>query len=397
MQLFVHPGQLDGSLIGHKLAVSLVTRGQRLVNTFGGQHAGLDRGVRALDLGAIEEPGIAADEHAAGKAELRQRLQAALVHGARAIGDALAALEIRSDLRVLFPALKFLEWRQVRVAVVQRQDDAEKHLRPGRVVEKPAALRVLIQRPPQRVHDEPCIVLVRIDLPDFLEADAVMLRIRAGPEVEPVHELLTEAAMTALRENRVLPQQLVARLVSRLALPAFADALVAGRNAGHPATPVVQYFAGREARKHIDAHRLRLFCEPLAKPSKANDEIALVVHRARQEQRRHANRFRFTCQVMNKVTFHFGMHGSVFFTPVREQLVQCGRLKDVTRQDMGADFRTFFHDDHGKAGIKLHEPAGRGQPCRPAANDDDVEFHRLTFDRLCHVVFRSCIFIAITF
>ena len=97
--------------IGRKLAVSLVARGQSLVNTFGRQHAGLDRGVRALDLGAIQETSVAADEHAAGKAEFRQRLLAALVHRTRTIGDALAALEIRPELRVLLPALKFLEWR----------------------------------------------------------------------------------------------------------------------------------------------------------------------------------------------------------------------------------------------------------------------------------------------
>ena len=112
----------------------------------------------------------------------------------------------------------------MRITVVERQDQAEIYLVVGRVVEKSTALRVLIQRPPQCVHDEPCIVLVRIDLPDFLEADAVVLRIRLGPEVEFVHELLTEVAMASLRENSVLAQQFVARLVAWLALPAFADA-----------------------------------------------------------------------------------------------------------------------------------------------------------------------------
>jgi hypothetical protein len=49
--------------------------------------------VAALDARGVEEAGVVADQRAAGKDELRQRLQAARGDGARAVGDSLAALK----------------------------------------------------------------------------------------------------------------------------------------------------------------------------------------------------------------------------------------------------------------------------------------------------------------
>src|SRR3546814_4811887 len=69
----------------------LVLSGQRLEGGLGGQHAGLHGIVAALDLRDVEEAGRAADQRAAGKHQLRQRLQPALVQRAGAVGDALAA------------------------------------------------------------------------------------------------------------------------------------------------------------------------------------------------------------------------------------------------------------------------------------------------------------------
>ena len=100
---------------------------------------------------------------------------------------------------------------------------------------------------------------------------------------------------------------------------------------------------------------------------------------------------------MNEVTFHRSVHGCVFFAPVREQLVQCRRLEDVSRKDMGANFRTLFHDDHGTTAIQLHEPASRSQACWPSAHDDDIEFHRLAFSCICHGCLFSGFFISTVF
>jgi hypothetical protein len=64
----------------------------------GGEHRGLDRAVAALDARGVEEAGLVADQRAAGKDELRQRLQPAGGDRARAVADALAALEGLADL-----------------------------------------------------------------------------------------------------------------------------------------------------------------------------------------------------------------------------------------------------------------------------------------------------------
>ena len=55
--------------------------------------------VAALDARHVDEAGRAAEQRAAGEHQLRDRLPAALGDGARAIGDALAALERRRGWR----------------------------------------------------------------------------------------------------------------------------------------------------------------------------------------------------------------------------------------------------------------------------------------------------------
>src|SRR5207237_377954 len=72
----------------------------------GRDHAGFHRGMAALDLWDVQEPGGVADQRAARKIEAWNRLEAALVQGARAIGDAPPALEGRSDRRVRLEALE---------------------------------------------------------------------------------------------------------------------------------------------------------------------------------------------------------------------------------------------------------------------------------------------------
>ncbi len=67
---------------------------QRVGHGFGGQHAGLHRGVAAFDLGEVQGAEVAADQRAALEDHFRQRVQAALADGARAVADALAAFQV---------------------------------------------------------------------------------------------------------------------------------------------------------------------------------------------------------------------------------------------------------------------------------------------------------------
>ena len=94
----------------------------------------------------------------------------------------------------------------MRIAVVQRDDQAEKHLVVGRVVEKTATLGVIVERPARRVHDEPLLVQLGVNLPDLLDANAVVLGVGIRAQVELLHQLFAEITAHTLGENRVLAE-----------------------------------------------------------------------------------------------------------------------------------------------------------------------------------------------
>ena len=62
-----------------------------------------------------------------GKVELRHRLQPAFGDGARAIGDAPAAAQHRLDQRMMLEALELHVGKEMRVLVVQMNDEADRH------------------------------------------------------------------------------------------------------------------------------------------------------------------------------------------------------------------------------------------------------------------------------
>ncbi len=150
---------------------------------------------RALDARHVDEAGRAAEQRAAGEHQLRDRLPAALGDGARAIGDALAALEGRRDAGMRLEALEFLVGREVGVLVVEVHDEADRHQVVAVVVEERAAAGAVVERPAERVLDEARLVLLGLDLPQLLEADAELLRLAALVEIE----LWRSAAWSASR------------------------------------------------------------------------------------------------------------------------------------------------------------------------------------------------------
>src|SRR5436305_15348111 len=113
----------------------------------GRKHAGEDRVVRALDARQVDEAGRATDQRATREGELRHRLPATLSDGARAVGNALAALEGRTDQRVLLEALKLLERTNIRVAVVQMHHEPDRDLLVLEVIEERAAAGPVVERP----------------------------------------------------------------------------------------------------------------------------------------------------------------------------------------------------------------------------------------------------------
>ena len=236
------------------------------------------------------------------------------------------------------PALEFVEGRQVRVAIIERDDQPKVNLVVGRVIQEPATFGVIIQRPAGRMNDEPLLVPLGFDFPDLLDTDAVVLRIGILAQPELRHEFFAEVAAYAFRENRVLAEQLVTRCEGTLLFAVLANPHVAGRHAGHAPLGVVEHLGGSEAREHVDAHGFRLLAQPLAQLAEADDVVTVIVHGTRQEQPRNRDRAGCAGQVVNPIAGTFRPDRRTLFFPVGNQFIEAGGLEDVPRQYVCADF-----------------------------------------------------------
>src|SRR3546814_17571220 len=80
------------------------------------------------------------------------------------------------------------------------------------------------QRPARSMHDEAEFVPGRIDLPEFLETDRVVLRVRAVGQLVALDQALAEVTAATFGKQRVLGTQSLARRVAVLRLALVTDA-----------------------------------------------------------------------------------------------------------------------------------------------------------------------------
>jgi DNA polymerase len=97
------------------------------------------------------------------------------------------------------------------------------------------------------------LVLLGIDVPEFLDADAIDLRLAVGFEVELLLDLLGQAPARALGEEGVASVKLHARLIVVAVRAVAGDAHGAGRDALHRAVLMIQDLGRGEAREDLDA------------------------------------------------------------------------------------------------------------------------------------------------
>ena len=280
---------------------------------------------------------------------------------------------------MLLPALKLFERREVRVAVVQRNNQAKIDLVIVRVIKKTAALGVPVERPAERVHDQAFCVPLRLDFPDLLDTNAVVLRIGVGAQVESCDELLAEVTPDTLCENGVLAEQLIAGLVAAFSFAILADSHIARRDPGDPPVGVIQDLGRREAREQVDTGILCLLTQPLAEPAEADDEIPLVVHRARNERPGDTHTALRARQVVDVVAIYRGLDGSALRSPVGNQLVEARWFEHVAGEYVRANLRALFDDDDRQLCVELHQSQRRRQAGRAGADDDHVKFHGFAF------------------
>ena len=103
-----------------------------------------------------------------------------------------------------FPALELLERTEVRIAVVEIGNQTQIDLVIFGVVKKRAAAGVRFREwPANTVYHQTFLVLVRVNFPDFFNADAIMLRIFAFIEAEMRDQLFAEVPTAALGKHRI--------------------------------------------------------------------------------------------------------------------------------------------------------------------------------------------------
>ena len=161
-------------------------------------------------------------------------------------------------------ALEFVERRQIRIVVVEMDDETDRHLVVVVMVEERAAAGRIVERPAERMLDQAFLVFCGIDLPDFLQPDAEFRRLAVGVEREFRDQLLAQAATRAFGEQRVFAHQFHAARERILEAAIPGDAHVTSRDTAHRAVVVVQHFGRGKARIDFDAEPLRLPPQPAA-------------------------------------------------------------------------------------------------------------------------------------
>src|SRR5205085_4484306 len=144
-------------------------------------------------------------------------------------------------------ALEFLERRQIGIGVVEMNDEADRNQVVVEVIEERAAAGGIIERPAERVLDQPRLMLVRRNLPKLLQAQAELLRLAPVRESIFYDQLLRQIAPRAFGEQSVLGAQLHAASEVAARLAVLANAHVAGGDARHRAAVIGQQFGGGKA------------------------------------------------------------------------------------------------------------------------------------------------------
>src|SRR6202040_1523474 len=121
---------------------------------FGREHARKNRIMRTFDARHVDEPRRAADEGAAGEDEFRHRLPAAFGDRPRAKRNPLPALEQRRDHRMRLKTLKFVEWGERRIPIVQVNHETNGDEAVFEMIDKRAAAGAIIERPAEGMLDE---------------------------------------------------------------------------------------------------------------------------------------------------------------------------------------------------------------------------------------------------
>jgi DNA polymerase len=133
------------------------------------------------------------------------------------------------------------------------------------------------------MHDHALDVLLGLDLPQILDADAVDLQVGALAQVVFGFEMIVQMPAAAFGEQGVFGAQFHAGLEGVSGLAVMANAHVAGNDAEDAILVVVEHVGSGEAGVDLDAQALGLPGQPAGKRPKADDVVAVVLAALGQE------------------------------------------------------------------------------------------------------------------
>ena len=208
------------------------------------------------------------------------------------------------------------------------------------MVHERAAVRVERQGEAHRVRHHTGLVVLGLDAPHLLDADAVRLRVGADrlAQLQLTDELLRERAVGALGEQRDRSTELHARLVVVLRLAVLVEADVVRDHTLDAALGAVlgrvpdELRAGK-AGVDLDAGLFGLLAEPRGDTRQRHDIVAVVRHLRGVRHRDGA----LLGEEHHLVLRRLLVQRRALFLPVGDELVERARLNHRARQDMIPD------------------------------------------------------------
>src|SRR5690348_14124407 len=281
-KLFLQPARVDFCLIRGKLRGRSIAGAERFVDGLGGEHSALDRRVNALQPLRIEQARAVSGDQPAIQVCARHRIPAAVRHGLRTVTHELSAFEYAFDEGMRLKFLKRFVRVEQRIRIFEADNGADRNAIVAKTIDPPAAIFVRTEGIAERVRHITRIDAARLNVPKFLDADPVNLRVQPI-EFQSIYEVLRERAARAFGKERDLRAQLISRREIVLWLAVFIHALVFGEDSRDPVA-LVEKFPASKLRKKVHALLFDKTSEPFHQLIERNHVIAVIAQRRRDRK-----------------------------------------------------------------------------------------------------------------
>src|SRR6185437_9047295 len=135
---------------------------------------------------------------------------------ARAPPETICPPSSSGSMRVVLQLLERLPRPEQRVGIIKPRDEADRDAILVELIDEAAAVGLVVQRPAERVHDVAGLHAPRRQLPEFLEADAIGLRIAVFGQPVFFDQCFADAAAATFGQHREFRQDVDALRIAGL-------------------------------------------------------------------------------------------------------------------------------------------------------------------------------------